>query len=276
MASQSGEPSAFRQFEHAGWQAIPDKYHSAFGHLTIQAIQPLLDAVKIRKGDKLLDIASGPGYVAAAAAKRGAMVLGVDFSDAMISEARTLYPDIEFRQGDAEALPFGNGLFNAAIINFGILHLGNPDLALAEAHRVLRPMGRLAFTVWAKPEKTIGFGIVLRAVEKYGHMNVSLPAGPPFFRFSEPSEAKRALEIAGFKSPKIKTVDQVWRLPAGDGLFEAMRDSTVRTAGLLRAQNAEALNNIRQAIRDETQRYTKGDSVALSMPAVLASAQKPF
>jgi hypothetical protein len=55
-----------------------------------------------------------------------------------------------------------------------------------------------------------------------------------------------------------------------------MRDSTVRTAGLLRAQNAEALNNIRQAIRDETQRYTKGDCVALPMPAVLASAQKPF
>jgi ubiquinone/menaquinone biosynthesis C-methylase UbiE len=276
MAPESGEPSAFRQFEHSGWQAIPDKYHNAFGHLTIQAIQPLLDAVKIRKGDRLLDIASGPGYVAAAAAKRGAMALGVDFSDAMISEARTLHPGIEFRQGDAEALPFGNSLFNAAVISFGILHLGNPDLAFAEAYRVLRPAGRLAFTVWAKPEATIGFGIVLRAIEKYGHIDVSLPPGPPFFRFSEPSEAKRALDMAGFKSPKIKTVDQVWRLPAGDGLFEAMRDSTVRTAGLLRAQNAEALNNIRQAIKGETQRYTKGDCVELPMPAVLASARKPF
>jgi ubiquinone/menaquinone biosynthesis C-methylase UbiE len=274
MAAESGETSEFRRFEHSGWQAIPDKYHNAFGHLTTQAIEPLLDAVRIRKGDKLLDIASGPGYVAAAAAKRGALVVGVDFSDAMISEARKLYPAIEFRQGDAETLPFGNGLFDAAVMNFGILHLGNPDQALVEAHRVLRPRGRFAFTAWAKPEETIGFGIVLRAVEKHGRVNVPLPPGPPFFRFSDPSAAKASLELAGFKSLKVKRINQVWRLPAGDELFAAMRDSTVRTAGLLRAQDAEASTNIRLAIRDETQRYVKDGCVELPMPAILTSARK--
>ena len=276
MAPEPTEPSEFRQFEHSGWEAIPDKYHNAFGQLTSQAIQPLLDAVKVGNGDRLLDIASGPGYVAGAAAKRGAAVIGVDFSDAMAAVARELYPDIEFRQGDAEALPFGDGLFDAAVMNFGILHFANPDQALAEAHRVLRPRGRFAFTVWAKPEETIGFGIVLHAVEKHGKVNVSLPPGPPFFRFSEPSEAKRSLDVAGFRSPKIKRVDQIWRLPAGDGLFEAMRNSTVRTAGLLRRQNREVLNRIRDAIREETLRYAQGEIVELPMPAVLGSAKKPF
>jgi len=64
-------------------------------------------------------------------------------------------------------------------------------------------------------------------------------------------------------------------LPAGDGLFEAMRDSTVRTAGLLRAQKPEALDKIREGIRRDTLAYTKDDMVELPMPAMLAWARKP-
>jgi ubiquinone/menaquinone biosynthesis C-methylase UbiE len=269
------EAEKFRYFERAGWESIPGEYHLAFGSLTIQAVGPLLDAVGVKKGVNLLDIASGPGYVASAAAKRGAVVVGVDFSPAMVAAARKLHPGVDFREGDAEALPFGNGLFDAAVMNFGILHLARPDHALVEAHRVLRAGGKFAFTLWAKPEETVGFGIVLRAVEAHGEANVPLPPGPPFFRFSDPDESKRALIAAGFDSPKVKKVEQVWRLPAGDGLFEAMRDSTVRTAGLLRAQKPEALNKIREGIRRDTLAYTKDDIVELPMPAMLAWARKP-
>ena len=268
------EPEKFRQFEHAGWQGIPERYHNAFGTLTTQAIGPLLDAVTVTKGVKLLDVASGPGYVAAAAAKRGAIVLGIDFSAAMVEAARRLHLDVEFRQGDAEALPFGNEVFDAVVMNFGILHLGRPDQALAEARRVIRPGGSFAFTVWAKPEEAIGFRIVLRAVEAYGELSVTLPPGPPFFRFSEPAEAVRSLLAADFEAPKVKKIPQTWRLPARDGLFDAMLQSTVRTAGLLRAQKPEALYKIRHVMRAETAAYQKGDVVELPMPALLASARK--
>jgi len=269
------EPEKFRDFERAGWESIPGEYHQAFGSLTIQAIGALLDAVRVKKGVNLLDIASGPGYVASAAAKRGAVVVGVDLSPAMVAESRKLHPDVDFREGDAETLAFGNDLFDAAVMNFGILHLGRPDHAFVEAHRVLRAGGKFAFTVWAKPEETVGFGIVLRAVEAHGEAKVPLPPGPPFFRFSDPDESKRALVAAGFDSPKVKKVEQVWHLPAGDGLFEAMRDSTVRTAGLLRAQKPEALDKIREGIRRDTLAYTKDDMVELPMPAMLAWARKP-
>jgi SAM-dependent methyltransferase len=265
----------FRDFEHAGWQSIPDKYHEAFGALTTQAIGPLLDSVRVKKGVKLLDIASGPGYVAAAAAKRGATVVGVDFSASMVAQAQALHPDVEFREGDAEELAFGNGLFDAAVMNFGILHLGRPDHALMEAQRVLRSGGRFAFTVWAKPEETIGFGIVLRAVELYGEPRVALPEGPPFFRYSDPSECERALIVAGFESRSVTKVSQMWRLPARDGLFDVMKNGTVRTAGLLRAQKPVVLDKIRNAMREELERYRKGDFVELPMPAMVVSARKP-
>jgi ubiquinone/menaquinone biosynthesis C-methylase UbiE len=269
------DPDSFRQFEHSGWQNIPQQYHQAFGELTAQSIEPLLDAAKVKKGTKVLDIATGPGYVAAAAARRGATVIGVDFSAAMIEAAKGRYRDIEFREGDAEQLPFGNNLFDAAVMNFGILHLARPDQALAEACRVLRIDGRFAFTASAKPEEAPGFGIVLRALAKYGDANVSLPEGPPFFRFSEPDECIRSLLVAGFAAPKVVKIPQFWRLPSPDSLFEFMKDSTVRTAGLLQAQKPEALEKIREAMREELQQYQKRNAVELPMPAMLASGMKP-
>jgi SAM-dependent methyltransferase len=172
-------------------------------------------------------------------------------------------------------LPLGNGLFDAAAMNFGILHLGRPEVALLEAHRGLRGGGRFAFSVWAKPSETIGFGIVLRAVELHGEPRIELPEGPPFFRYSDAEECTHALIIAGFESPTVTKVAQTWRLPAEDGLFNAMKDSTVRTAGLLRAQKPTVLNKIRDAMRLELKKFTKGDIVELPMPALIASGVKP-
>ena len=269
------ELEKFRSFEHAGWQEIPIGYHEAFGSLTQQAIKPLLRAVRLKKGMSFLDIASGPGYVAAAAAKRGATVLGVDFSASMVAQAQQLHAGVEFREGDAEQLPLGSGLFDAAAMNFGILHLARPQSALVEAHRVLRAGGRFAFSVWCNPEETIGFKIVLRAVELHGEPRVELPEGPPFFHYSDADECKRGLIAAGFESPTVTKIAQLWRLPAGDGLFDAMRGSTVRTAGLLRAQKPTVLAKIRDAMRAEVEKYTKRGVVKLPMPALIASGIKP-
>ncbi len=273
-SSRPIDSKAFHDFEHAGWQEIPKRYHEAFAHLTTQAIGPLLDAVSAGGGGRVLDVASGPGYVAAAAAERGADVLGVDFSAAMVREARARYPRIEFQEGDAEELPFADKSFDAAVINFGMLHLARPDQALAEAQRVLGPSGKFAFTVWAKPEEAKGFGIVLGAIETYGDLNVPLPPGPPFFRFSEPEECKKALLGAGFASAEVMPVTQVWRLPSAAALFEYMLNSTVRTAALLRAQKPAALEKIRKSVHKGTLSYKKADGIELPMPAVLASATK--
>jgi ubiquinone/menaquinone biosynthesis C-methylase UbiE len=269
------DPVSFRQFEHSGWQGIPRQYHQAFGALTTQSIEPLLDAAGVKADTQVIDIATGPGYVAAAAAGRGASVIGVDFSAAMVAAARERNPNLEFREGDAERLPLGDGLFDAAVMNFGILHLARPDQALAEACRVLRPGGRFGFTAWAKPQETVGFGIVLGAVAAYGDPNVPLPEGPPFFRFSDPNECIRSLLAAGFEAPKVVKVPQMWRLPSLDSLFEFMSDSTVRTAGLLQVQKPDALKKIREAMRDELTQDQKGGVVELPMPAILSSVVKP-
>src|SRR5919201_3514129 len=100
------DTAAFHDFEQAGWERAAEHYPNAFGDLTSQAAGPLLDAVAAGPGTRVLDVATGPGFVAAAAAARGAVVTGLDFSSAMIAEAQRWYPRITFREGDAEALPF--------------------------------------------------------------------------------------------------------------------------------------------------------------------------
>ena len=228
----------------------------------------------MRNGSRVLDVATGPGYVAAAAAARGADVVGVDFSAAMLAMARRKHPALDLREGDAEKLPFADESFDAVVMNFGLLHVPRPDRAVAEAFRVLRPHGRFGFTVWAQPDQAVGLGIVLDALRQSGDLSVPLPPGPPFFRFSDTAECKGVLAAAGFGVVRVTLVPQVWRLPSPEALFEAMSNSTVRTAALLKAQSAQALDAIRQEVRAAATRYISGDCIELPMPAVLASAAK--
>lgn len=275
VAALAPDPVAFRALEHAGWQRAAARYDEAFGSLTRQAIDPLLDAAQVRAGARVLDVASGPGYVAAAAAQRGAIVAALDFSGAMVEMARSQNPGIEFREGDAEALPFPEASFDAVVMNFGMLHLAQPERAVAEAFRVLSAGGRFAFTVWAKPEEAVGFGIILDAIRKHGNPDVPLPPGPPFFRFSDAGECDKILKVAGFRNVDVRKVPQVWRFSASGMLFEAFLAGTVRTQALLHAQSAPALKAIRDAVGRVAGEYENHGTVEIPMPAVLAAALKP-
>jgi SAM-dependent methyltransferase len=264
----------FHTFEHAGWERAADRYGDAFGGLTSQTIPALLAAADVGAGMRVLDVASGPGYVAAEAAARGAKPVGVDFAAEMVALAARRYPSLTFQQGDAEALSFAERTFDAVTINFGVLHLARPDTALAEACRVLKPGGRCAFTVWAPPDVSMGFGIVLKAIERYGRMDVPLPDGPPFFRFSDAAEASRSMTAAGFAEPRVNVLPLVWQFSSRDGLFDAFLHGAVRTAALLRGQTSDALTDIRRAIGDDAERYRKGDLIELPMAAVLTSGAR--
>ena len=272
--AQPFDRNAFHDFEQAGWDRVADVYVDAFGPLTAQTAPALLDAARTTEGTRLLDVASGPGFIAAAAAGRGATVTGLDFAPAMVTEARRRYPAIAFREGDAQALDVADGSLDAVVMNFAMLHLARPDAAIAEAHRALRPGGRYAFTVWAGPDKAVAFGIALRAIEQLGNTKVELPEGPPFFRFSDRGATRATLEAAGFTDVDVRELPLIWQVSRADHVFEALARGGVRTAATLRAQTPDVLAAIREAVTREVETYKSDNGYALPMSAVLASGTK--
>jgi SAM-dependent methyltransferase len=266
--------NAFRSFEYRGWEGAVENYDRHFSPLTRQTIGPLLDVVQAGPNTSLLDVASGPGHVAAAAQRRGTKAIGVDFSQAMIERAFVLYPGLVCCLGDAELLPFGESAFDAGAMNFGILHLAQPEIAIQEAYRVLRPEGRFAFSVWDKPEKAVGFGLALRAIGEFGDPNAPVPEGPPFFRFSDPAEFSRVFEEAGFSDMDVVTLPLIWELSSPEDLFDAFYLGTARTGGLLRSQSASALGAIREAISRDAVQYLQDGRLMIPMSALVVAARK--
>src|SRR3954467_13962799 len=184
------DPDAFNAFEAAGWEERPAGYDDFFGAITTRVVGALLDAPAVGPpvgaaaggpGTPALDVATGPGYVAAEAAARGAFVLGVDVAESMLALARRLHPELEFRSGDAEALWCRDGMFDAVVANFLLLHLGRPERAAAELARVLAPGGRVALTVWDVPAAARLNGVLVDALAEAGAgPPPGLPEGPPF------------------------------------------------------------------------------------------------
>lgn len=96
----------FATFEKNGGEHVVQSYEDYFGRLTVQSHPALLDALHVIPGTCMLDVAAGPGYLAAAAIERGATAAAVDFSASMIAHARHLHPEVEFQIASAEHLPF--------------------------------------------------------------------------------------------------------------------------------------------------------------------------
>jgi ubiquinone/menaquinone biosynthesis C-methylase UbiE len=190
---------SFRDFEYRGWEdrAVCARYDDYFARLTTQSIGALLDAARVSSSDSVLDVATGPGYVAGAAAFRAARVVGVDFSAQQLELARSRYPGITFQQGDAGDLPFDSASFDVVVSNFGMPHFPDPQRFLQEAFRVLRNAGRLRSQSGMSLRKP-------KASERCTRQSNAMV----------PSTSGCRLARTSFSLATLGSVSRVWRVPA--------------------------------------------------------------
>jgi SAM-dependent methyltransferase len=236
------DTEAFRDFDRAA-----GGYHDFFEPVTGGAIATLLDAAGARAGCRVLDVATGPGAVAAAAAARGASrVVGVDLSPRMVALAASLHAGVEFREADAEALPFDAGECDAVVSNFGVGHFPRPARALAEVTRVLARGGMAAVSWWDLPARNRVNGVFFEAVSRAGAPPPpGLPAGPAVFRFSHEAELVAVLRTAGLEGVAVRDVTWVHAVASAEAWWQGRLGSLARASARILGQAPEMQRKIR-------------------------------
>jgi demethylmenaquinone methyltransferase / 2-methoxy-6-polyprenyl-1,4-benzoquinol methylase len=159
----------------------------------------------VSPGDRVLDACCGTGDFALACARAGGRVTGLDFSERMLERARAKSSGVEWVQGDALAMPFEDGSFDAATVGFGVRNLESLERGLAELRRMLRPGGRLGVLEITQPRGALapfyrlwferGVPVVGRVVSGSSAYQY-LPASVR--RFPGPEDLAGLLRAAGF------------------------------------------------------------------------------
>jgi demethylmenaquinone methyltransferase/2-methoxy-6-polyprenyl-1,4-benzoquinol methylase len=165
----------------------------------------------VRNGDRVLDACCGTGDLAIAARARGANVVGLDFSEAMLERAGAKSTEIEWVRGDVLALPFDDASFDAVTVGFGVRNVDDLDAGLRELRRVLRPAGRLGILEITRPRGVVAPFYRLwfdRVVPLLGKV---LPGGAAYTylpasvrRFPGPEELAALLERSGFAAVRFR------------------------------------------------------------------------
>lgn len=227
------------------------EYDRIADNLTISTDQTLRVA-KVRPGENVLDLATGTGITAIAARERGAKVTGVDLTPELLAVARKKaaaegFDDIDFREGDAEALPFADASFDVVLSTCGHMFAPDQPKVAAELARVTRPGGRAVFLAWT-PEG--GLGGWFRITNKH----FPPPAGVASpFNWGNPEKvgellgsAFRDLTFTRGDCPQFgDSPEDIWEL------FSTRYGPTVRAAGALQGA-------ARDALRDELVSYLGG------------------
>ncbi len=204
----------FREHLHQEWTGDRTvtawrKWHAQIATFTQGATEAILEAARLRPGMRVLDLASGVGDPALSIAREVApsgRVTATDLGPGMMSLAEELarkkgISNIEFREANAESLPFADKSYDVLTCRFGVMFFPDLPKALSECFRVLKPLGRAAFVAWGKKEQpffTTTAGIVLK--------HVPVPPPPPdpdapsLFMFGDRDRLRRALEVAGFSN----------------------------------------------------------------------------
>lgn len=148
------------------WNAPGGRYDEISRSIA-DAIEHAVERLRPQPKERVLDLATGTGWASRIIAQRfpGTTVTGVDIADQMLEHARTAAAKqslaIDYRQGDAESLPFGDGDLDAVVSTFGVMFASKPEAAASELARVVKRGGRLVLSTW-KPDSNVAnmFGVM--------------------------------------------------------------------------------------------------------------------
>jgi ubiquinone/menaquinone biosynthesis C-methylase UbiE len=197
----------------------------------------LLRELRPREGATVLEVAAGvgdTGFEAAQSLGGTGLLITTDFSDAMVEAARRRgrelgITNVDYRVMNAEQLGLDDDSVDGVLCRFGYMLAFDPERAFAEARRVLRAGGRLAFAVWAAPERNPYFTSVAISLVEHGHIPPPDPSAPGVFTLASPERIETLVRGAGFGEVRTEEVGVLFTVPD----IEEYLSMTADTAGPL-------------------------------------------
>lgn len=272
----NADADRFRSFERQRHDHLAASYRALFAPVTGLAIRHLLDAAQVSPGGSLLDVATGPGALAAEANGLAIRSTGVDLSPGMIELARNAYPGVEFHVADVEHLPFADASFDAVVCNFGLGHFPCPEASVAECVRTLKAGGRIALSWWDGLDKQRIQGLFREAIAEIGATTPpEVPKGYSVLRFSDTDELRRLLGGAGLTNVSVADHQTTYLVPDAEALWQCGLGSLAVAGSAIVHQDAATQAAIRAALQRRAEAYRTPAGLNLPIAFKVGTGQKP-
>ena len=180
----------------------------------------LIERARPKPGEHVLDAACGTGIVARLVAPmvgRSGRTVGFDYDPIMIEMAGSLAPEIEWRQGDLQNLPFPDGFYDLVICQQGLQYLPDPGAGLRQMHRVLRTGGRMVLATWSDLAKSPGHVLLFQALAATIGPDRAQPVG---WSLADEAKLLQLVSAAGFVSVATTTISLQTRYPSARAFVE--------------------------------------------------------
>jgi SAM-dependent methyltransferase len=245
----------------------------------------MLDAAELREGERVLELACGAGRVGLQAASHvgsDGRILCSDFSEAMVEAvkgriAKTRATNAEARVLDAQHLSLDAGeTFDLVLCRFGYMLMADPQQALMESARVLRPDGRLVLAVWGAAQKNPWLSTIFAAVMSHLNAPPPKPGAPGPFALAATDRLREMMTRAGLAEVEVVEIDTKQTYDSLEAWWERLREIGGPLAGLLAALPDADQQAIRAAAISGAQSFVAGDGSAVFPASVVGvKARRP-
>jgi SAM-dependent methyltransferase len=253
-----------------GWGAQAER----FAGLTMPVSVWMVDALELQPGDEVLELAAGTGEVGFLAAEQiapGGTLISSDFVPEMITVAqaraeRMGIAEVRFRQIDAESIDQPAASLDGVLCRWGYMLMADPEAALRETRRILRPGARVALAAWTGASENPWSAIPMRELVERGHLERPDPDAPGQFAWARNGIIAERLEGAGFGEHEVDTVDFVMAYASFDEWIATQRDMSSRFGETVDGLKAAERDDVIGALREQVLPFAQEDG-SIVLPA---------